>query len=297
LTESVLLFFFGGVAGTFFGLWGMGWIDSQIPGHIRGYLVNYGHVDLNFTTLGFTLGIAVLCGLFFGLGPAFENSRLDLNLTLKEASGQASASKRSARLRRIFVAAEIALAVVVLISTTLLVKSFIISVRSSPGYNPANVMVAQLALPNTKYMQETQLRSFSDEVLARIQALPQVVSAGAASNVPFGGFGAWAEVQAVGKPAPRPDERLGAHFAAASPEYFSAMQIGLIKGRFFNSADAPGSSPSVIINHTLARQFWPDEDPIGKKLRFGGQRTAELRFHVEAYAEDLVRSGVPGKKR
>lgn len=273
VTESVLLFFFGGVAGTFFGLWGMRWIDSQIPGHVRGYLVNYGHVDLDFTTLGFTLGIALVCGLVFGLAPAFENSRLDLNLTLKEASGQASGGKRGARLRRIFVAAEIALAVVVLISTTLLVKSFIISVRSSPGYNPANVMVAQLALPKTKYNQDSQFRNFSEEVLARIRALPGAVSVGAASNVPFGGFGQWLEVQDAGKPAPRPDERLYAHFTAASPQYFSAMQMNLIRGRLFNAGDGQGTSPSAIINQTFARQFWPDKNPVGQQLQFGEQHT------------------------
>jgi putative ABC transport system permease protein len=273
LTESLLLFFVGGVAGMFFALWGIRWIESQIPGHIRGYLVNYGHVDLDITTLAFTLGITLLCGLVFGLAPAFENSRLDVNRTLKEASGQASGSKRGARLRRIFVAAEIALAVVVLISTTLLVKSFLISVRSSPGYNPANVMVAQLALPKTKYDQEWRLRNFSEDVLARIQALPQVVSFGAASSVPYGGFGQGVEVEAVGKPAPQPGERLGARFTAVSTNYFSAMQIGLVKGRLFNSADEQGNSPSVIINQTFARQFWPDEDPIGQKLQFGERRT------------------------
>jgi putative ABC transport system permease protein len=273
LSESLLLFFFGGVAGTLFGFWGMRWIASEIPDHIRGYLVNYGHVDLDFTTLGFTLAITLLCGFVFGLAPAREHSRSDLNLTLKEASGQASGSKRSARLRRIFVAAEIALAVLVLISTTLLVKSFIISVRSSPGYNPANVMVAQLALPKTKYAEESRLRNFSEEVLARIQALPQVVSVGAASSVPFGGFGGGTEVEAAEKPAPHPGERLGAAFTAVSTDYFSAMQIGLVKGRVFNSADAPGNSPSVVINETLAREFWPNEDPIGRKLRFGEQHT------------------------
>ncbi len=251
----------------------MGWIESQIPGHIRGYLVNYGHVDLDFATLGFTLGIALLCGLLFGLAPAFENSRLDVNRALKEASGQASGSKRSARLRQIFVAAEIALAVVVLISTTLLVKSFIISVRSSPGYNPANVMVAQLALLKTRYTQESQLRNFNEDVLARIHALPQVVSVGAASSVPYGGFGQEVEVEAVGKPAPQPGERRGAHFTAVSRDYLSAMQIGLVQGRLFNSADEQSNSPSAIINQTFARQFWPDENPIGQKLRFGEQHT------------------------
>jgi len=273
LTESLLLFFFGGVAGAFFGLWGMRWIESQIPGHVRGYLVNYGHVDLDYTTLGFTLGIALLCGLIFGLAPAHENSRLNVNAMLKEASGQASGGKRSARLRRIFVAAEIALAVLVLISTTLLVKSFIISVRSSPGFNPANVMVAQLALPKTKYAEETRQRYFEQDVLGRIHALPQVVSVGAASSVPFGGFGQSVQVEAADKPAPRPGERLGARFTAVSTDYFSAMQMSLVKGRTFSSADTQGTSPSAIINETLARQFWPNQDPIGRELRFGERHT------------------------
>jgi len=273
LTESLLLFFFGGTAGLIFAAWGMHWIESQIPGHIRGYLVNFGHVDLDFTTLAFTLGITLLCGFVFGLAPSFENSRLDVNRTLKEASGQASGSRRSARMRRVFVAAEIALAVVVLISATLLVKSFVISVRSSPGYNPINVMVAQLALPKTKYAQDWRQRNFSQEVLARIHALPQVASVGVASSVPYGGFGQSVEVEAVGKPAPQPGERQGARFAAVSQDYFSTMQIGLVQGRLFNIADDQGSVPSVIINQTFARQFWPDKNPVGQQLRFGDQHT------------------------
>jgi putative ABC transport system permease protein len=273
LTESLLLFFFGGTAGLIFAVWGMHWIESQIPGHIRGYLVNFGHVDLDFVTLAFTLGITLLCGFVFGLAPSFENSRLDVNRTLKEASGQASGSRRSARLRRVFVAAEIALAVVVLISATLLVKSFVISVRSSPGYNPSNVMVAQLALPKTKYAQDWRQRNFSEEVLARIHALPQVASVGVASSVPYGGFGQGVEVQAVGKPDPQPGERQGARFTAVSRDYFSTMQIGLVQGRLFNTADDQGNVPSVIINQTFARQFWPNKDPVGQQLRFGDQHT------------------------
>ena len=273
LTESLLLSFFGGVAGALFGLWGIRWLEYQIPNHIRGYLVNYGHVDLDSTTLVFTMGIALLCGLIFGLAPAFEHSGFDLNRTLKEASRQTSGSKRSARLRRIFVAGEIALAIVVLISTVLLVKSFIISVRSSPGYNPANVMVAQLALPKTKYTNESRLRNFSEDALERLHALPQVVAVGEASHVPFGGFGASVEIEAADQPAPQPGERRGAEFTSVSTDYFSAMQIGLVKGRAFTSADAPGTSPSAIINETLAQEFWPNQDPIGRELRFGEQHT------------------------
>ena len=272
LTESMLLFFVGGVGGAFFGLWGMKLIDSWIPGHVRGFLVNYGHVDLDVTTLAFTLGIALLCGLAFGSAPAFENARLDVNRTLKEATGQASGSLRGARLRQVFVTAEIALAVVVLISAALLVKSFIISVHSSPGYNAESLMVAQLALPKTKYAQDWSERNFAEEVLARVRVLPQAVSVGAASSVPYGGFGQGVEVQALGKPAPRPGEKLGARYSAVSRDYLSTMQIGLVKGRLFNSADEQGR-PSVIINQTLARQFWPNEDPIGQKLQFGEQHT------------------------
>jgi putative ABC transport system permease protein len=272
LTESMLLSFVGGVAGVFVGLWGMKLIDSWIPGHVRGFLVNYGRVDLDVTTLLFTLGIGLLCGLLFGSAPAFENARLDVNRTLKEASGQASGSRRGARLRQIFVAAEIALAVIVLISATLLVKSFIISVRSSPGYNAENLMVAQVSLPKTKYAQDWRQRNFTEDVLARVRALPQAVSLGVASSVPYGGFGQGVEVRAVGKPAPRPGERIGARYTAVSRDYLSTMQIRLIKGRLFNYADEQGS-PSVIISQTLERQFWPNEDPIGQKLQFGEQHT------------------------
>jgi predicted permease len=274
LTESLLLFLLGGCAGALFGVFGVRWIEAQIPAHIRGYLVNYGHVNLSITTLGFTLGIVVVCGIAFGLVPAFANSRLDVNRTLKEAAGQASGAQRGTALRRTFVAAEISLAVVVLISTTLLVRSFVISVRSSPGYNAANVMIAQVALPKTKYREEARQRNFSEDVLGRLRALPQVEAAGAASSVPYGGFGAWVEAEAVGKPVPPPGERQGASYTAVSDDYFATMQIPLLKGRVFGSEDAPGNAPAAIINETMARALWPDEDPIGRQLRFGEQHAA-----------------------
>ena len=269
LTESLLLFAFGGAAGILFGMWGMGWIESMIPGRVRGYLVNYGQVNLDWVTLGFTLGIALLCGLIFGLAPAFQTSSLDVNRTLKEASGQASGSGRSARMRKIFVAAEIALAMVVLISTVLLTKSYIISVRASTGFNSRNVMTAQLILPKTKYATDAVERNFADAALARIRALPGVVSAGISSSIPFGGSGQTYEVEAVGKPAPQPGEVLGARWAAVSPDYFPAMQMRLLKGRFFTSADGPGNANVAVIGQTFARQFWPNDDPVGHKLTFG----------------------------
>ena len=269
LTESMLLFSIGGAAGILVGLFGMQWIESLIPGHVRGYLVNYGYVKLDTVTLAFTLGIALVCGWIFGLAPAFQSAGMDLNRVLKEASGQASRSGRGKRLRRIFVAGEIALAVVVLISTTLLVESFIFSVRANPGYNPLNLMIAQMQLAKTKYTSEGRMRNFADDVLARIRALPGITAAGVASAVPFGAFGNVLDIQAMDRPAPAPGEIKGARFTAASPDYFGAVQIRLLKGRTFTSGDGPGNAPVTLINQTFARQFWPDKDPIGQKLKFG----------------------------
>ena len=273
LTESLLLFSFGGVTGILCGAWCMGWIQSMIPGHVRGYIVNYGYVSLDVTTLFFTLAIALVCGLIFGLAPAFQSSAVDLNQALKEASGKTSGSGRGARLRRIFVAGEIALAVVVLISTVLLVRSFINSAGSNPGFDSANLMTAQVQLPKTKYTSEAMDRNFSDAVLARIRALPGIASAGVASAIPFGAFGQTYEVEAVGKPAPQPGEELGARWTAVSPNYFSTMRIRLLKGRSFTAADGPGTGNVAVIDQTFAHQFWPNEDPIGQKLTFGRDHT------------------------
>ena len=274
VTESLLLFFCGGIGGVLCGMWGVAWIESLVPDRIRGYLVNYGYVNLDLTTLSFTLAIALACGLIFGLAPAFETSGMDLNTALKEASGKASRSGRGARLRKVFVAGEIALAVVVLISTTLLVKSFIISATSSPGFNANNLMTAQLLLPKTKYTSDAMSRNFSDAALERIRALPGVTTAGVASAIPFGGSGQSYEVEAVGQPAPLPGEQLGADWAAVSPDYFAAMQIHLLKGRVFTPSDVSGSGNVAVIDQTLAKQFWPHEDAVGQKLTFGPEHVA-----------------------
>ena len=267
LTESLLLFLFGGLSGIFCAAWCVNWIESQIPGHVRGYLVNYGYVSLDVTTLCFTLAVALACGLIFGLVPALEISGLDLNRALKEASGRASHD--GGRFRKGFVAAEIALAAVVLVSSALLIRSFFNELRTDPGFNPGSLMTAQLALPDAKYTTDAMARNFTDAALARIRAVPGVVSAAVASSIPFGGFGRAVEVQALDKPAPQPGQVLGARWSAVSPAYFAVMQMRLLKGRGFTSADGPGTGNVAVIDQTFAQQFWRGENPVGRKLTFG----------------------------
>ena len=234
LTRSGLLFLVGGAAaGTLVAHTILKTIDRGFPDKIRGYLINYGHVDLDLTALVYTFGIAALCGIVFGLVPAFQSSGLDVNRTLKEASGQLAGNRHVARTRRIFVGAQIALAVVVMICTALLVESFIHMTFDRVGFNPSNVVTTQLALPKTRYAADADVRNFYDRALARIQSLPEVASAAAAEVIPFGDAarrnrstwpaallrGTWREIGAV--------------YSSITPTYLSTMQISILRGRSF----------------------------------------------------------------
>jgi putative ABC transport system permease protein len=269
LTETVLLFLAGGAAGVAFGYWGLGWIDAAIPARSRGYLLNFGQVSLDLHTLAYTFCIALLAGIIFGLAPALSASKLDVNSMLKDASGKASGNQTSSRLRNIFVIAEIALAVVIVVCSSLLIRGFIGVVRTSFGFHQENVVVTEITLPETKYKSPAETKAFYDQVIERVRALPQVASVGGNQQVPFDNCCTSFEVTVVGRPAPNPGEVPGARYSIITPGYFDTMQISLMKGRTFSKADGPATQPVVIINQEMARQFWPAGDPIGEKLHFG----------------------------
>jgi putative ABC transport system permease protein len=273
LTESMLLFFFGGVGGALFGMWGTQWIQSAIPERIRGYLVNYGQVSMDWTVLGFTLGIALFCGLIFGLAPAFQSSRLDLNREIKESSGQASSGSHGARLRRIFVAGEIALAVVVLISTTLLVESFIRMVGSDLGFRAQGVVTAEIELSKTGYPGDAQIRNFEEALHSRILAIPGAQSAAISQFIPFSQYGDSTTIHVVGKPPEPAGESIGADDTTVSPDFFSTMQIQLLRGRVFTPQDDSQAPLAVVINQTFVKQQFGTKDPIGQKLEVGDKHT------------------------
>jgi putative ABC transport system permease protein len=269
LTETALLFMLGGAAGLLVARWGMRWIGASIPLEVRGSLLNYGQVSLDLPTLGYVLLLALTSGILFGLAPALQSSKFDLNVTLKDAAGRSSGSRRTSRLRSTFVAGEIALAVVVLVCSSLLIQNFFGIVHTDPGFRPENVLVAQLQLPARKYTQPEQVRAFYDQVINRIRALPQVSAVGASEFVPFSGSNSVEEISVVGRPKPKPGEEIGAEYAAVTPEYFRTVQIGLIEGRFISAEDGPTAPPVVVINQTMARRLWPQEDPIGQQIRIG----------------------------
>jgi len=266
LTESMLLFTMGGVVGVFLAASGNRWVENAIPERIRGYLVNYGRVDLDVTTFAYTAGIALFCGAVFGLMPAFQSSDFEFARALKEGAGRTSSGGWAPRMRRVLVAGEIALAVVVLISTALLVESLARMVYDSPGFQSQNVMTAELVLPPNKYTSDSQVRNFYDEILTRIRSLPEVVSGGASEYIPFGGSNQTEHIHIVGRPPARPADEPGAQYTAVSPDYFSTMQIPLLRGRSIDPGDGPDSSNVAVINEILAREQFPNEDPIGREI-------------------------------
>ena len=269
LTESLLLFTFGGAAGALFGIWGVHWIENAIPDRIRGYIVNYGRGTLDVPTFAYAFGIAILCGIIFGLAPAFGSSGLDVNRSLKESAGQISGSRATHRLRNLFVTGEISLAVVVLVCTLLLVQDFAHMVYGDIGFQSRNLMIAQLVLPPAKYKTDAQIRGFYDQVLARVRALPEMVSADAGEYMPFGDSNQVKTIHIVGGPPAQPGEALGAEYSAITPGYFQTMQMVLLRGRAFASSDGPDSRKAVVINETLLRQQFSKVDPIGQQLEVG----------------------------
>jgi putative ABC transport system permease protein len=266
LTESLLLFSLGGAAGALFALWIIRWIEHSIPERIRGYLVNYGHIEFNATTFLYALVIALLCGVVFGLAPALQSSRLDFIGTLKESGAKISGNRRAAPVLRIFVAGEIALAVVVLISTALLVQSLAHMVYESLGFQPQNVIATQTTIPPNKYSSPSQVRSFWEQALDRIRVVPGVVSVGAGQYLPFSGSNETERVHVVGRPPAEPSEERSAQFSAVTPGYFTTMQIPLFRGRLLDTRDGPDAPNAAVINEALSREQFPNEDPIGKQI-------------------------------
>jgi putative ABC transport system permease protein len=271
LTESVLLSAIGGTLGLLISVWGLDFLltlgaqeitriqDTRIDGRV----------------LGFTAGLSLLTGLVFGLFPALQLSRPSLLEPLKEGGRGSAQGVRSQRLRDLLVVAEMALALVLLVGAGLLTNSFYRLRAINPGFNRENVLTAQITLPFSKYRESHQRTMFFGQVLERLKTLPGVLSAGATMTLPLGeGDRYWTMLDFEGRPKPASREGVPTvAFFQVTPDYFRAIGIPLLKGRPFGDQDN-GQSPLVaVINGTLSRRYFPNEDPIGKRIRLGVEDT------------------------
>jgi len=271
LSESVLLALLGGGVGALAAVWGVKALLAINPGGAAPW-VQFG---VDRAALGFTLLISLLTGIGFGLVPALQCSRPDLNETLKGGS-RGAAGLRSKRLRGALIVAETALALALLVGGGLLLRSLWRLQQVSPGFNPEHLLTMQLALPRAKYPENQQRARFFEQMVERVAALPGVKAAAVTSLLPFSGSNSASSFQIIGRPPLPRGHTLDTNRRTVSANYFQTLGVRLTRGRDFDRRDTAQAPGVVIINEAMARKFWPGEDPIGQRLTFNSSTEYEI---------------------
>jgi len=265
LTESVLLSLAGGLAGWFLALWGVELLLSLSPdGTLRLH-----EAKLDTTVFFFTLGVSVAAGLIFGLAPALAASKTDLVSALKESARGAPAGAGRNRLRQSLVVAQVALALVVLIGAGLLVGSFARLIAVKPGFDPNNLMTMWTALTSERYGTMTANTRFVKELTASLEALPGTQGVAIGDDFPIQGTDTSDYPEIEGRSA-APEDRTLVGYHVINPRYFEALGVRLIKGRAFTERDDANAPSVVIVNEAMASRVWPNEEALGKRIKFGG---------------------------
>jgi putative ABC transport system permease protein len=285
LTESVIVAVLGGALGILVAVWGLNALRAANPGDAAKFAPGWNHLGLNFPVLAFTVGLSVLSGVVFGLAPALEVSKPNLNESLKEGSRQSSG--RSHALRSSLVVFEVALSLVLLVGAGLFFRSFLMLFKTDPGFNPDNVLTMNLILPRAKYKDEPHSVVFYTDLVQRVKATPGVESAAAINFLPLGGSNASDAYLVEGAPEPPPSQENEGRYRVCTPDYFNTMRIPILKGRAFTEQDKAGATPVVIVNETLARKHWPGQDAVGKRIRFYGPLDKAPWMEIVGVSKDV----------
>ncbi|HLM97871.1 MAG TPA: ABC transporter permease [Bryobacteraceae bacterium] len=270
LTESVLLALAGGVAGLLVAAWSTKLLFNLFElGSIDLPMRSLDSLHMDGRVFAFALLVSCLTGVLFGLAPALSALRGDVNEPLKEGGRSASTSGRN-RLRHVLVASEIALAMIVLCAAGLMIKSMSRLLGVDPGLDPKNVLTMQMSVPQEViYNGPPDLPRFCEDLEDHVGAIPGVLSVGAVAHLPLEG-NAGRGFQVEGQPPADPGKMPGANYTVACPNYFRTMGIPILKGREFTRQDTLHSPGVIVINETMARAYWPKQDPIGRAIRLGG---------------------------
>jgi putative ABC transport system permease protein len=271
LTESMLLSTLGGVAGLIIARWG---VDGLVA-LATGILPRSGEVALDGRVILFTLGITALTGLIFGLAPAIQVSRADVQSALKEG-GNAGNSPQRNWLRGALVVAEVSSSLVLLIGAGLLINSFMRLQQVDSGLRPENVLTCKITLPSGKYPTPDSMSNFYKQLFDRISSLPGVQSAGGTNMLPIQQYGNNGEITIEGQPPDPSGHGPLVEYRFATPDYFRAQGIPLLAGRFFTEQDQQNTEAVLIVNQTFARQLLPNEDPLGKRILNFGPNGAKI---------------------
>jgi putative ABC transport system permease protein len=287
LTENVLLSLAGGGLGLLLAAWGVDLLTALGAGDIP----RSREIGVDGRVLAFTAALSVLTGLAFGLLPALRASRPNLNEVLREAGRGTSGPGRGA-VRAALVVSEIALALTLLVGAGLLVKSFVGLRSVNPGFDPANVLTLRIDLARARYAKPEQAAAFFGELQRRVAGLPGVEAAGMVSELPLSGQPNDMYFYVAGRPPQTGAAKVTADYRRVNHDYFRAMRIPLLRGRGFTEQEAAGDARVVVVNETLARNFFPDADPLGRRLviDFG----AREEFEIVGVAGDVRHRSLEG---
>jgi putative ABC transport system permease protein len=271
IIECLPLALLGGLCGVLLATWGIDLISSLLPAS----LPRANAIGVNARVLGFTFALGLLTIVVFGLLPALQAARTDLRESMSEGGGAGFGTPKQGRLRRMLIVAEVALALVLLVGSGLMLRTFIKLRQVDIGFSARNVITMRVPLPEAKYPFPLSVNdpgepaglAFSDQLLARIANLPGVQAATTASAFPLGAGLGWGKLLTIaGRPAASIDQVPAVSFALISNDYFRTFGIALRQGRPFNSGDKPDSQPVAIINETLAKRFFANQNPVGKTI-------------------------------
>jgi putative ABC transport system permease protein len=262
LTESVMLSLAGGTLGLLLAMWGIAALVHLGPAN----LPRVQTISLDARVLYFTFALSLLTGLLFGLAPALQTTKLDLNEALKEGGRSSTEGRKQNRVRRLLVISEMALALVLLVGGGLMMKSFLRLQAIDPGFDARNVLTMEVSFAGSQYTTGAKRDAFLNQLIERVKALPNVKSASAINHLPLGGDIWSLGFHIEGRPAALPGEKPSAVYRIIRPNYFQTMNATLIKGRDFTERDNENSTRVAIINESFARRYFANEDPIGKHM-------------------------------
>jgi putative ABC transport system permease protein len=288
LTESVVLSLLGGLLGLLVALLFIKLLIRFNPGDIP----RLDTTTLDARSILFTFAIAFVTGIIFGLVPALQASKIDQNSALKEGGRGTSGGAGRRRLQNIVVVSEIALSLVLLVGTGLMLRSFLRLGAVNLGFDPKNVMSMYLVYSKDKYKEPAQQTAYVQRLLNGLEELPGVESASMGLSLPPEALYRRDEFSIEGRPAPDARQRPAADFLPVSPHYFKTLKIPLLSGREFTDADKADAPQVVIINQTLSRRLFPNENPIGKRINLGEQGASETSYEIVGVVGDAKYSGI-----
>lgn len=288
LTESVLLSVMGGVLGLLLAKWGLSALLTFVPQD----LPRMNDVSLDGRVLAFSAAITLLTGLVFGLIPALQASKPNLNETMKDGGRGSTEGGRRQLIRNTLVVLEVASALVLLVGAGLMIKSFMRLQQVDMGFNPNKAMAVSVPLPLLKYPEDSQRITFFQQLLEKTGALPGVQAVGATSGVPMSGSDFVLAFEVQGRPPVPLEASQSTNFYSISSDYFTAMGISLLRGRMFTERDTKDSLPVAVINETMAKKIFPDEDPIGKRITFDTRADKPAWFEIVGIVGDVKHYGL-----